>query len=173
MKKLRLNLACGNKLIGSDGEWETINIDNNRSVTGIVYRDIMRGLPFADGVADEVIGEHIIEHLGAEDFIFFFNEAHRVLKEGGLLKVKTPYFQGKWAFIDPTHKRLMMENSFDFFINCDYNSVTAGVIGWYEPVEIVVDGGELRATLKKVLEPKVSWNVQPKPNEGGVVNGSG
>lgn len=156
---MKLHLACGAQY------WEGwVNIDVNRDVKADIYRDITRGLPYGDGVADEIVGEHIVEHLDADDFIFFFNEAHRVLKEGGLLRVNVPYFTGKWAYIDPTHKRLICENSFDFFMNRDYNSVTAGVTGWFEPVRFELKNFELIAVFKKVLNPTVMWAISIKKN---------
>lgn len=152
---MKLNLGSGqNKKEGF------INIDSNPSTKPDVIRDVCRGLPYTDGVADEICAEHLIEHLNAQDFIFFFNECWRVLKSKGILHIKAPYYKEKWAVIDPTHVRLITEYSFDFFFNRDYNSMTAGVTGWYEPEKLQIIGGELQLTVKKVETPTQYWDVK-------------
>lgn len=149
---MKLNLGAGN--LKKEGY---VNVDNNKACNPDLLRDIGRGLPYADCVVEEILAEHLIEHLPAEEFIFFFNECHRVLRDGGILHLKAPYYKMKWAYIDPTHIRFITEHSFDFFVNRDYNSVTAGVTGWYEPVDIKLIGGELDVVLKKVLVPVNKW----------------
>jgi len=143
---MRLNIGSGN-----NPKKGYINIDSNPTCKPDVIRNVMRGLPYNDNVADEICAEHIVEHLNSDDFIFLFNESHRVLKVGGILHIKAPYYKEKWAFIDPTHIRMITEFSFNFFTVQDYNSITAGVTGWYDMVKINLDehGGEIQVTLKK------------------------
>ena len=147
---LKINLACGMRK--KEGvEW--VNIDSNSECKPDVVRNLMRGLPYSNETIDEINCEHFIEHLNGEDFIFFFNECHRVLKEGGRLCLKAPYHSEKWAWIDPTHKRPISEHSFDFFINCDYNSQNAGVTGWYLPESLNITGGEIDVVISKLKKP--------------------
>ena len=149
-KSLKLNLACGmRKKEGTD--W--VNIDNNEQCRPDRRHDILYGLPYGDETVDEINCEHFIEHLDGVQFIRFFNECHRVLKEGGRLCLKAPYHTEKWAWIDPTHKRPISEHSFDFFINHDYNSQSAGVTGWYLPENLNITGGEIDVTLSKLKKP--------------------
>jgi SAM-dependent methyltransferase len=148
-RKLRLNVACGMQKITSTDEWETVNIDSNRNCQPDLVCDVLQGLPYKNDSADEIVAEHFIEHLDGHEFIRFFNDCHRVLKTGGVLKIKAPHRQGKWAWIDPTHKRFLDEYSFDFFINRDYNSESAGVTGWYEPLHLSVVNYELQVVLRK------------------------
>lgn len=149
---LKLNIGAGLKK--KEG---FVNIDSNPKTEPDVVRDIRRGLPYDGSTVDLIECDHLIEHLNPEDFIFFFNECHRVLVDGGKLIVRAPYYQGKWAFIDPTHIRYITEHSFDFFVNKDYNSTTAGVTGWYEPESTNVNGGEITVVMKKVLSPTKFW----------------
>ncbi len=150
---MKLNLGSGQQK--KEG---FINTDSNPESKPDILRDIMRGLPFANEVAEEIHAEHLIEHLDTADFIFLFNECWRVLRDGGELHLKAPYYKMKWAYIDPSHKRFITEWSFDFFINHDYNSMTAGVTGWYEPVKLQVTGGEIYVVLRKTLTPK-NWQM--------------
>lgn len=52
--------------------------------------DVTKPLPYRDGVADFVFIEHCIEHVSAPDCLRFFDEAHRILKPGGVLRVCVP-----------------------------------------------------------------------------------
>lgn len=52
--------------------------------------DITRGLPFEDETLDAIFTEHVIEHVSFADAVFFFREAHRVLKPGGSLRTVFP-----------------------------------------------------------------------------------
>lgn len=93
-----------------------------------VIRDIEKGLPFDDNKFDRIEAHNILEHI--KDLIFVMNECYRVLKVGGTLDIIVPF--GRNATIDPTHVRNFYENDFSFFINCDFNSLCAGVKGWYD-----------------------------------------
>ena len=149
---MKLNIGCGNVK-----KEDYVNIDSNEKCNPDRLRDIRRGLPYDDDTADEIYCAHLIEHLQPDDFIFFFNECNRVLKPHGKLTVKAPYFKEKWAYIDPTHVKLITEYSFNFFINRDYNSVAAGVTGWYSLKYMGLDegGGEITAEFIKLTEEEM------------------
>jgi predicted SAM-dependent methyltransferase len=55
-----------------------------------VYLDATKRFPFADATFDYVVAEHIIEHISHESAQRMLQECHRVLKEGGVLRVSTP-----------------------------------------------------------------------------------
>lgn len=74
---LKINLGCGtNKLAG----WE--NHDDEV--------DITKPLPWAEGAADFIFIEHCVEHVSFHQAIGFFEEAFRVLRPGGVLRVTVP-----------------------------------------------------------------------------------
>ena len=147
--KRGINLACGTHKLNSNSEWQWINIDNNEIVEPDIVRDITKGLPFEDESIDEIKCYHFIEHLEPDEFIDFFNECWRVLKDKSELRLRAPHREYKWAYIDPTHKRFLDEHSFDFFLYPDYNSQSAGVRGWYDKIDIKRIEGELIAVLRK------------------------
>jgi len=62
--------------------------------------DVTRGLDFAD--AEAVFSEHFLEHLAVDDALRFLLEVHRVLMEGGWVRLTTPNLDWVWL----THYRL-------------------------------------------------------------------
>lgn len=74
---MRLNLGCGtNRLLG----WDNYDAEI----------DIEKPLPFADGSADFILAEHVVEHVGYYQAIEFFKECHRVLRTDGILRIAVP-----------------------------------------------------------------------------------
>lgn len=74
---VRLNFGCGkNKLAG----WA--NYDSEI--------DISKPLPFADGSADHIFAEHVVEHVPYKTAYVFFRECRRVLKPGGFVRIAVP-----------------------------------------------------------------------------------
>lgn len=74
---LKINLGCGtNKLKG----WDNHDADV----------DITRRLPWKSGAADFIFAEHVVEHVTCHEAIGFFEEAYRVLRPGGVLRVTVP-----------------------------------------------------------------------------------
>jgi len=74
---VKLNLGCGtNKLPG----WS----NHDRDV------DITKPLPWPTASADFIFIEHCVEHVKFHDAVRFFDEALRVLRPGGVLRVTVP-----------------------------------------------------------------------------------
>jgi len=80
---LRLHVGSGG--VRLEG-WVNIDIEAADGVDLVV--DVRQGLPFT-GV-DAIYAEHFLEHLGADDAVFFLREAHRILAAGGRLRLSTP-----------------------------------------------------------------------------------
>jgi predicted SAM-dependent methyltransferase len=90
----RLHIGCGDKRLEG---W--INIDA-KPLPGVdVVADVTNGLDF-DGV-DAIYAEHFLEHLEPFDALRFLQEVHRVLADGGWLRLSTPNLDWVWA----THYR--------------------------------------------------------------------
>jgi predicted SAM-dependent methyltransferase len=72
-----VQFGCGkNKLIG----WE--NYDKEI--------DISKHLPFSDCAVNNIFIEHCLEHVSQNDSLVFLDEAYRVLKYGGVIRVVVP-----------------------------------------------------------------------------------
>jgi predicted SAM-dependent methyltransferase len=83
---LRLHLGSGaNRLPG----W--VNVD----VLGMspdLHWDLTRRLPFADGAAQAVFLEHVLEHFRLADVFGLLSESRRLLAPGGIVRVSVPDF---------------------------------------------------------------------------------
>ncbi|TGQ69522.1 methyltransferase domain-containing protein [Mesorhizobium sp. M00.F.Ca.ET.186.01.1.1] len=74
---IKLNFGCGtNRLDG----WQNFDAEI----------DITSPLPFADGHADFIYAEHVVEHVDYIKALAFFAECRRVLKPGGVIRIAVP-----------------------------------------------------------------------------------
>ncbi|MEO1527119.1 MAG: methyltransferase domain-containing protein, partial [Planctomycetota bacterium] len=84
-----LNVGCG-KCIHS--AWT--NIDLVASTPEVQAHDLRRGLPFDHETFDGVYHSHVLEHLTPDRAEALLVECHRVLREGGVLRVVVPDLEG-------------------------------------------------------------------------------
>lgn len=105
---LRLN-------IGSADNYRSgyVNVDRHQYGNVDVVTDLNGTWPWEDSSVDEVLAYDIIEHL--PDKIHTMNEAHRVLRAGGLFDIIVPTTDGRGAWQDPTHVSYWNANSFFYF----------------------------------------------------------
>ena len=82
---LCVNLGCGYRPMKG---W--INVDRARGPEVQVVWDLARGLPFPDSSCSAIFSEHLIEHVSKEDAARLLSECHRVLQNGGVLRLSTP-----------------------------------------------------------------------------------
>ncbi|MNK04979.1 putative S-adenosylmethionine-dependent methyltransferase [compost metagenome] len=81
---MKLHLGCGPNI--KEGY---VNVDKFANFPGVERWDIL-DLPVADNSVDEVLNEHLAEHIPFKDEKQFWAESFRVLKKGGVLTVETP-----------------------------------------------------------------------------------
>jgi SAM-dependent methyltransferase len=109
MKKI-LDVGCGaNKTPGA------IGLDCNARTAADVIHDLgVFPYPFADDEFDEIVANHVIEHL--PDVMNFVAELYRITKHGGRIKILTPHYTNPdWAN-DPTHRNHFNSYSFNVFL---------------------------------------------------------
>lgn len=150
---MKLNIGSGLTRMEGFTNVDQIQYADER---GNKYTDIIcnierERLPFNDNSIDEIAIYETLEHL--DNLIFAMNEMWRVLKPDGILKGKVPREGGRGALADPTHKRVFITDTFDYFTgknrhdsmrpkrpeNADY-----GIKPWYK---IHIDKG-IRFTLR-------------------------
>lgn len=90
----------------------------NHDITKLKGIDVVHNLniypwPWDDNSCDELLMNDVLEHL--DSFILAMEEAHRILKHGGILVASVPYWNSANAHIDPTHKKGFHEHTFRFF----------------------------------------------------------
>ena len=107
--KIKLNLGSGR-----DIKHGFINHD----IADLDGVDIVQDLnnypwPWDDNSIDYILMQDVLEHLN--DIVEPMNELHRILKTGGRVKIRVPYWNSWCAYADPTHKRYFHEFTFHFF----------------------------------------------------------
>jgi len=75
---LQLNFGCGTNKLPSP--WRNMDAEV----------DITQRLPFADASATYIFAEHVVEHVPWQKAVGFFEECHRVLVPGGVLRIAVP-----------------------------------------------------------------------------------
>jgi hypothetical protein len=106
----RLNIGAGYDILPG---W--INSD----VVALPGIDVVHDLdvapwPWEDGSIQEIRAMDIFEHVG--DPIVFMNEACRVLKSGGVLRIRSPHWKSESAYCDPTHRRFCTERTWSYWV---------------------------------------------------------
>lgn len=69
-------------------------------------------LPFRDNEFDEILALSILEHV---NYVPLMDELHRVLKLGGVIKIRVPHFTYVEAYADPTHINYFSYLTFFYF----------------------------------------------------------
>lgn len=121
-----------------------------------VVRDIVKGLPFDDNKFDEILIEHVLEHIEHKDGDFVMNEMHRVLKPGGTLTIEVPYWKDDMAVEAAGHIRFFAENSFmNYYENpyhkelgqCHFSEVVSNQL-----IDTMRSGSRLARVVRIVLK---------------------
>lgn len=140
LSEIRLNLGCGRQKLP---DW--INCDNNPLVKPDELFNLLLYWPFADNTVDRMRADNIFEHIGwgpsnEDQLMAVMNEAHRVLKPGGVLWWKSPDAE-KWpkgALRDPTHRRGIVDTSADYWNHSHQTYRNYGKFYGYKPWTIKV-----------------------------------
>ncbi len=106
---LKLNLGCGQNLL--DGY---VNVDKFSTFAPDVVWDLEQTpWPFDTGSVEEIVLQHVLEHLGAqtETFCAILKELYRVCAAGALVRVTVPHPRSDGFSGDPTHVRPISENT--------------------------------------------------------------
>lgn len=84
-----LNVGCG---AVAHPDW--INIDLSSASPSVIAHDIRKGLPFETASVDACYSSHVVEHLTPVEASNLLRECHRVLKQGGVIRVVVPDLEG-------------------------------------------------------------------------------
>src|SRR4051794_26785541 len=100
---MRLNLGCGgNKMPG----W--LNVDHSSACAPDTLVDLETlPWPWADNYAEEVLFNHVLEHLGATPalYIGIIKELWRICAPGATVTIAVPHPRSDDFLNDPTHVR--------------------------------------------------------------------
>lgn len=106
-----LNLGAGNKII--DG---AINHDRwkHREEIDVAHDLNEIPWPWEDNTFDKILSWAVFEHLDI-DLLTAVNECWRIMRPGGKLKIKLPWYLSEEAYNDPTHRYAVGRGVFDIF----------------------------------------------------------
>jgi len=116
---VKLDLACGEDCLEG---FEGVDVVHNPGVVHLV--DLLQygffcKAPFhpdhswASDSVDELHCSHFVEHV--PNLVQFMNECHRILKPGGIFKIRHPHQFSLGAWQDPTHVRALNEVSWWYY----------------------------------------------------------
>ncbi len=112
-----------------------------------IVRDVSRGIPFSNETLDEVYTSHFMEHIErGKEIYFVMSEVYRVLKPGGLFKIRVPHAETPYAFY-PDHLSYWNEHMVKALVEDPYQSY-----GDYKFTIALMkrSGIELQVVLKKI-----------------------
>jgi SAM-dependent methyltransferase len=123
---VKLNLGCGqNRIEGY------VNADREPAAEPDVVMDLEEfPWPFDDDSVDEVVANHVLEHVGAaaEVFIGIMQELYRVCRGGALIHIAVPHPRHNFFLDDPTHVRAITPATLSLFSrrNCEQWKLLGG-----------------------------------------------
>lgn len=85
--------------------------------------------PWADASFDIIVARSVLEHLDLT-LVQSVNECWRLLRAGGQLELKLPYWDHDHCWEDPTHRRGYSIGVFDYF---DDSTEAGRIYGHYTP----------------------------------------
>lgn len=124
---IKLDIGCGKNKAGP--EWIGIDILKFDGVDKVM--DVRKTpWPWKAGTVDEIHTSHFVEHLTGAERIPFFNEAARVLKPGGVMRVICPNWSHDCAYGDPTHQWPPISAWFALYLNKAWRDGNAPHVGF-------------------------------------------
>jgi len=99
----------------------------------IYYADAIRKIPVPDDSVDVLYTSHMLEHLDRNEAALFFNQAKRVLKRGGILRIAIPDLR---MIIDSYN----VDGDADKFVNATLLSIPKPQ-GLFQRIKATVIGG--------------------------------
>lgn len=107
---MRLNLGAGSR--AAEG-WVNVDAVEQDGIDQVWDLDF-GPWPWPDNSVEEIAAFDVFEHV--VNPIAFMTECHRILEPGGKLSIHTTWVGNPDSFTDPTHRRFLTEQSFDYWI---------------------------------------------------------
>lgn len=109
MKKVKLNLGCGHKVLKG---FVNHDIEKNKGVD--IVHDLNKfPYPWNDNEFEVILMSHVLEHVMYPEKTM--SELYRILKKGGKLIIIFPHYTHPNVWLDLDHKRAMTEDTFRVF----------------------------------------------------------
>lgn len=138
MFPMTLDIGCGKRKAEPDAVGIDISPD---SAADHVWNLDDYPWPLEAGKFSRIHMSHVIEHLN--DPMRAMAEVHRVASAGADVFITTPHFSSHNSYVDPTHKRHLAAQSFEYFTGKDFPTF-AGSECRFDIVEVSLTfGGNL------------------------------
>jgi hypothetical protein len=128
---IHLDFGAGSQRRNTFGATELFSVDlyTPEVTKNAVVIQRLQPLPFPDQKFDSISAYDVLEHLsrdlaGANEFIFYMNELHRVLKKND--------YPNNDAFADPTHINYITKTTIEYFLGDNSRGGYAGIETSYE-----------------------------------------
>lgn len=124
-----INLGCGKKIMEDAVNIDKLHLPGVDLVIDFVKDNWTEGL----NDFDEVIADYVFCQIqDRDDFMRVMNDIWRILKPGGVLKIKVPDARFPAAFQDPMDCRYFVKETFDYFNRGHYRwyGFDYGFKGW-------------------------------------------
>lgn len=108
-----LNLGSGRKPIRGAINHD-LSLDVQRPFVTVAHDLNLLPWPWADNSFDCIVARAVLEHLNI-DLVASLNECWRILRPGGALHLKVPYWRSDRSYSDVTHRWFCNLESFDQF----------------------------------------------------------
>jgi len=108
-ERTKLNLGCGNYLLD---DAVNHNLVKHRPEVDVVWDLNNLPWPWPDERFESVLARAVLEHLQI-DLLTSINECWRIMKPGGKLSVKLPYWNAEASHNDLTHRHYVGLGIFD------------------------------------------------------------
>ncbi len=149
---MKLHLGCGN-----DYRKGYVNCDMSKAVSPDKVVDLEKGLPFKDNSVDEIIANHVFEHI--HNFIPLMHEVHRVCEKNALIKIKTPFYSSWGQFNDPTHVRFFTPFTFGYFNKGNYSHEVGANVDMFNIKKVRINFGiGPSSKLNWIINPIINFN---------------
>jgi predicted SAM-dependent methyltransferase len=164
LEPLRLHLGCGT--VRLDG-WVNIDIDGNPDLV----LDLRFGLPFPDASVDLVHTEHMLEHLTLADGRVLLDDACRVLRPGGVMRIGVPDLEAivrRYSAPDWRDQSWIVDGGFDW-VDTPVALLNVAFRGWEH--RYLYDEAELRFRLLQsgfAAVERVAWGQSATPELRGL-----
>lgn len=149
---MKLHIGCGNqKLEGY------LNCDLSPEVHPDKVVDLEKNLPFKDNSVEEVIANHVLEHVN--NFIPLMHELHRVCKKGAIIKIRAPFYSYVSYYSDPTHVRFFTPWTFKYFEKGEYSHEVGAKDDMFKVKKVTINFGiGASAKLNFLFNPLINLN---------------
>ena len=162
---INLNLGCGEHIM-----WGCVNVDVTQyeGVNQVVDLSVYPW-PWEDNSVDGIYANHIIEHFS--DPKPFILECHRILKKGGVLRIKVPHSSNISSVGCLGHYRTFSYDTLNDYLSRDFyylgkqkfKTTEQKLLWWYEMPDIQGELPKPMLIAVKILNPIINKLIAISP----------